>query len=571
MRRVVLVSVVFSLVLSLAAPTGAAFAVEEPSGEPPSSELVVADEALVDPQNETIQEPPVKVVEMPSLMNEVELEAAPELAAPSLPDVPVVIPTPPAEEPLPPQRKVFVTALQTTNALGFVELYNSDNKTQSVSSWRFIAEFTDDLPVCEVSLQGYVLPKTKVLLARKNMPLVENALVFDCGEPHRILRQLTLYDGEQVVERLVPPAGDQQLWARKNTTATYLTGQFLQDFKIGDIYTVTDGYWYIPPVEPSIRVLEVYVNPRTCIVPDASIECYDFIKVKNVSDDQPLDLGNYRIRSGYSNAAASASNTFYSSVVLAPGEVRTLTYDQQGDRLAITANDGTIWLEDSEGMVIYALGVTPYVGSDLSVNKGRSWAYNSDTGQWQWATPSPETEANNFTHIEPGKGTVGQPRELAPCGENQYRSEETNRCRTIATVSTLTPCKEGQYRSEETNRCRSIATAAAAALKPCGDGEFRNPETNRCKKIASSDDIALADCGEGRERNPLTNRCRNAVVAGALTDTLPFPVEKTAGTERFAGWWTLSIVMLLGVGYGMWEWREEITGHMSRVFGKLKR
>lgn len=422
-----------------------------------------------------------------------------------------------------------------------------------------MADFADELSPCDIALEGYILPKTKVLLARDGMPMVTNALTFTCGEASRVLTRLMLYDGDQIVERVTPPQTDDQIWVRKNTTSTYLTGTFAQDFKVDEKYTVTDGFWYIPPSAPSAQVLEIYVNPRTCVPPDDSIACYDYIKIKNTSEGGPLDLSNYRLRSGYSNSAASASNTTYSSVVLAPGEVRTLTQDQEGVPISFTANDGTVWFEDVEGVVLYSTDVPPYIGSDLTANKGRSWAYNSESGQWQWATPSPETEENNFTVIEAGKGSVSQPPELVPCGENQYRSEETNRCRTIAVASTLTPCRDGQYRSEETNRCRSLATAVASVLKPCADDQFRNPLTNRCKNIASADDIALADCGEGRERNPLTNRCRNVTSAGTLADTMPFPVEKIEeGTERFASWWVLGVVALAGASYGVWEWREEL-------------
>src|SRR5690606_36338964 len=130
------------------------------------------------------------------------------------------------------------------------------------------------------------------------------------------------------------------------------------------------------------------------------------------------------------------------------------------------ANDGTVWLEDVYGFEAYNLGVPPYIGSDLAAQSGRSWAYNASTGTWQWATPAPFEAQNNFTPVEAGKGSAKQERELVPCRSDQYRSEETNRCRNITSSNTLKPCKEGQYRSEETNRCRSIAVTAAGVLKP---------------------------------------------------------------------------------------------------------
>lgn len=538
MKRIALLSLVVALIVSLAAPMGAVFATDDVPIEPASSVEIIEPESTdtldVAP---TFSEAPVT----PESSQPISLKAT---------EPRIEMPPPPVEPPsLPPQRKVYVSAFQTTNALGFVELYNSDTKTQSINSWRFVADFGDGL-LCEVQLSGYILPKTKVLLLREGTLDDTNAFEFGCGEASRVLKSLTMHDGDQVIEKLEPPSTDDQIWARRNTTSTYTTGTFSQDF-IGDTdskfynsnnkeYTITDGYWYIPPPAPSAQILEVYVSPRSCIVPDDSATCYDYIKIKNTSDTEPLDLGNYRLRSGYSNSASSSSNTTYSSIVLEPDEVRTLTHDQYGARVSFTANDGTVWFEDVEGVITYPTNVPPYVGSNLAAQTGRSWAYNNRTGTWQWATPSPYKVDNDFTVPEPGKGSGAASRQLVPC-------------------------REGQYRSEETNRCRSIVSAAASVLKPCADDQFRNPATNRCKKIASSDDIALADCGEGRERNPATNRCRN--VKRSVPPAAGFAVEPIRDSASvFIGWWVLGGITLVAVGYAGWEWREEIGRVTRKVF-----
>jgi hypothetical protein len=105
----------------------------------------------------------------------------------------------------------------------------------------------------------------------------------------------------------------------------------------------------------------------------------------------------------------------------------------------------------------------------------------------------------------------------------------------------------------------------AGTLKPCADDQFRNPDTNRCKKIASDEDIALADCGEGRERNPETNRCRN-IVAVAPPEA-EFAVEPVADPQSvFIGWWIAGGAALIALGYGGWEWREEIGRLVRKVY-----
>ena len=153
---------------------------------------------------------------------------------------------------------------------------------------------------------------------------------------------------------------------------------------------------------------------------------------------------------------------------------------------------------------------------------------------------------------------------LTPCKAGQYRSPETNRCRNIdSSTSALAPCKPGQERNPDTNRCRSIV-GSNSSLVPCKEGQERNPETNRCRSIASQAS-ALKPCQEGWERNPDTNRCRK-VLGAAAEAALPFPVESVADTGRaFAAWWALGGIVMLGLVYGVWEWRYEIRRGLQRV------
>lgn len=474
--------------------------------------------------------------------------------------------TPPAPTYEPPKRDLVVTAFQTTNALAFVELYNGGSKTLNLSGWKILAQFYNDDLVCEIPIDGYVLPKSRVLMKQNELlPEAVNAHIYTCGGPSRVVSELSIYDESERVEQLIPPSGDTQIWRRRNVTATYLTGDFTKDFEVfvDSKHTITDGFWYLSPPDPELTILEVLVNPSSCVVPDNSPDCYDYIKVRN-DGTKPVDLADYRLRSGYINSQSSTSNTAYFSDILQPGETYTLQYDSSGERLSLTANDGTVWFEDVEGVVVYPTNVPPYIGSDLTSKKGLSWAFDPSDAAWKWAIPSPGMIGNRFLKIASKTNSELADDALGPCPVGQYRNPETNRCRKIETEPTLTPCKEGQYRSEETNRCRSIATAAASVLKPCADGQFRNPETNRCKKIASADDIALADCGEGRERNPMTNRCRNIMVSSVPeADFAIEPIKQTA--SALWGWWALGGVSLLAFGYAGWEWREEIVNILRKV------
>ena len=156
----------------------------------------------------------------------------------------------------------------------------------------------------------------------------------------------------------------------------------------------------------------------------------------------------------------------------------------------------------------------------------------------------------------------------SPCPVGQYRHPETRRCRKIEAEKTITPCKDGYYRSEETGRCRSIASAAAKTLKPCPEGQFRNSSTGRCKKIASTDDIAK-ECPEGFERNPQTKRCRKIKSANMPTvGSAAAEVKQVAGATW--GWWVFGGVSLLAVGYGVWQWRWEISQFVRKIRESIK-
>jgi hypothetical protein len=184
-------------------------------------------------------------------------------------------------------------------------------------------------------------------------------------------------------------------------------------------------------------------------------------------------------------------------------------------------------------------------------------------GAWQYTNqPTPAAE-NLVSIIEVRVDEETVPKQLAPCAANQYRSPETNRCRLLVTATaTLTPCKDGQYRSEETNRCRTIALAGGT-LTPCREDQYRSEETNRCRNFATAAK-ALTPCKDNQYRSEETNRCRT--IAATIPPPAAFAVEPIKDTGKvFVGWWALGGVMTLAAGYGVWEWRREITSGVRKL------
>ena len=255
-------------------------------------------------------------------------------------------------------------------------------------------------------------------------------------------------------------------------------------------------------------------------------------------------------------------------IELNPGEF--LTIKIKNTKLKLPKTKGKVYLLDEAGSEI---DVAEY----SSMPKGASWSSVDD--EWTRTFAITEGAANIFKEYpdcQSGyeRNVLGRcvkiviPPVESPCPVGQYRHLETRRCRKIEAAKIITPCKDGYYRSEETGRCRSIASAAAKTLKPCPEGQFRNSATGRCKKIASTDDIAK-ECPEGFERNPQTKRCRKIKSANMPTvGSAAAEVKQVAGATW--GWWVFGGMSLLAVGYGVWQWRWEISQFVRKIRESIK-
>ena len=255
-------------------------------------------------------------------------------------------------------------------------------------------------------------------------------------------------------------------------------------------------------------------------------------------------------------------------IELNPGEF--LTIKIKNTNLKLPKTKGKVYLLDEVGSKI---DVAEY----SSMPKGASWSSVDD--EWTRTFAITEGTANIFKeYLDCQSGyernalgrcvKIATPPVESPCPVGQYRHPETRRCRKNEAEKTITPCKDGYYRSEETGRCRSIVSAAAKTLKPCPEGQFRNSSTGRCKKIASTDDIAK-ECPEGFERNPQTKRCRKIKSASMPTvSSAAAEVKQVAGATW--GWWVFGGVSLLAVGYGVWQWRWEISQFVRKIRESIK-
>ena len=287
-----------------------------------------------------------------------------------------------------------------------------------------------------------------------------------------------------------------------------------------------------------------------------------FIEIINSGEKTVITTG-CKLTVGDSGVRENIGN-----IELKPGEF--LTIKIKNTKLKLPKTKGKVYLLDEAGSKIDAAEYS-------SMPKGASWSLVDD--EWIKTFAITEGAANIFKeypdcqsgHERNALGRcvkIAIPPVESPCPVGQYRHPETRRCRKIETAKTITPCKDGYYRSEETGRCRSIASAAAKTLKPCPEGQFRNSSTGRCKKIASTDDIAK-ECPEGFERNPQTKRCRKIKSASMpAVGSAAAEVKQVAGDTW--GWWVFGGVSLLAVGYGVWQWRWEISQFVRKIRESIK-
>ena len=348
----------------------------------------------------------------------------------------------------------------------------------------------------------------------------------------------------------------------KNNSTDFLSGKNLNNQEV------------VPYSRPSCKKSESI--PKPIPEPPKELNKCEGLKLSEIAsnvDEQFIEIINSGektvITTGCKLAVGDAGvRENIGDIELNPGEF--LTIKIKNTKLKLPKTKGKVYLLDEAGSKISSAEYE-------KLAKSSSWSLIDD--EWTQTFMITENSENIFKEYPDCQNgyernvlgrcvKIATPPVESPCPVGQYRHPETRRCRKIEAAKTITPCKDGYYRSEETGRCRSVASAAAKTLKPCPEGQFRNSATGRCKKIASTDDIAK-ECPEGFERNPQTKRCRKIKSANMPTvGSAATEVKQVAGATW--GWWVFGGVSLLAVGYGVWQWRWEISQFVRKIRESIK-
>jgi hypothetical protein len=127
------------------------------------------------------------------------------------------------------------------------------------------------------------------------------------------------------------------------------------------------------------------------------------------------------------------------------------------------------------------------------------------------------------------------------------------------------PCEEEKVLSEETGNCVKPTTVIE---NTCKEGYYRNPETGRCKKIAESTTTEEKTCKEGYYLNPLTNRCKKIVTNTGAEYPLQYQ-NSGQGTSSFIAFTAIIALIVLVIGFVLFEFRHEIKRKSGKVFHRL--
>ena len=453
----------------------------------------------------------------------------------------------------------------------YVEIYNPTNQNVNLAGWKI--EYyagSSAKPVGKIFKDEVILANGFLVLSNNKM--LASVIKFDNN------LGLAQNDGSVVLSRLDGSVADIVGWGNNSKSAgspikggVKIVWRCFIDENIIDSKFLSGKNLNNQEVEPYSRLSckKPESNPGSKL-PGELNKC-EGLKLNEIAsnvDEQFIEIINYGEKTVITTGCKltvgdSGVRENIGDIELNPGEF--LTIKIKNTNLKLPKTKGKVYLLDEAGSKISSAEYE-------KLAKSSSWSLIDD--EWMQTFMITENYENIFKeYLDCQNGyernalgkcvKIAIPPVESPCPVGQYRHPETRRCRKNEAVKAITPCKDGYYRSEETGRCRSIASAAAKTLKPCPEGQFRNSSTGRCKKIASTDDIAK-ECPEGFERNPQTKRCRKIKSASMPTvGSAAAEVKQVAGATW--GWWVFGGVSLLAVGYGVWQWRWEISQFVRKI------
>lgn len=489
------------------------------------------------------------------------------------------------------------------HSLRYVQLYNSSGSVVSLDDWRVSLEYAPSGQQTYATLAGNVAPGKYVTIANETTVPTATFTFIDTNptsDPIPTSVSLLAPASSNYLNEVATPSITSTTPRVTGTPATFYfarnisssTGNFLSTFTAfipsPTFGLISDGL-YVAPVSPSLQTIEIYPDAKACSPIETDPACMDYVKLLNTST-APIDLTQFRLRTGQYGSTSTNSNTAKLSGVLLPGHSESFS-------LNLSASGSWVWLEDAYGSMVYESSLQSYPSS--SGHEQQAWSMDNQ-GVWQWtAFATPGDTPNVFAPAVPVNQCSGViVNEIAAnvATEDQYIELfnpssvpmdlsgciiQTNRSTTNQYVFSNEALEPGAFRTvyiKDTNLTLTKTTSGTVyilssdgmseadsvyyenlaentswamvqgqwvqtyAITPmaenmwlqypaCESGYNRNLETGLCNKITVAGSLTTT-CGDGKQLNPDTNRCRSIVATTSLLTPCAPNQERNPETNR---------------------------------------
>jgi hypothetical protein len=286
------------------------------------------------------------------------------------------------------------------HSLRYVQVANTSDEVVPLEGWSLQVDWAGGSWAYPSVLSGLVEPNKKITIANESV-VPSATFVFRDDVVAAAPRLSTI--------RLIPPlvSGWNDVTAEVSgndvvgsvPALTYVTrnissstGLYLSSFTTfvpDDSFQLQSDELYMASIDTDLRVVEIYPRPNNCSPVEETPLCNEYIKLYN-SSSQPINLGQFRLRSGAAGQTSSTSNTTHLPTVLLPAK-SYVSYP-----IGLVDGGAWVWIEDIYGLTQYDSTVVSYPSA--SAHQNFAWSLNPNTTSWQWTQyPTPYNTDNVFS------------------------------------------------------------------------------------------------------------------------------------------------------------------------------
>ena len=323
---------------------------------------------------------------------------------------------------------------------------------------------------------------------------------------------ITLERNGEVIDSVCWTGKEECLKEFKSSTPTTLvrnneTGKFVHVEKYEPVYDEKSYY---------VEVDEEEIKPSQC----KGLEISEILSYyENSRDEQFIELYNSSSEQILMDGCKiKYKNKTYELKGILKAEEYYVYYPKEFSLTKNPTNVNVLELVDTDETIVYKIGYPNGQRRGTAYARIGYDGYGKEIWRVTYA-PTPG-EANNY-------------QEFKTCEAGKVINEATGNCVKVTSVGERI-CGEGQYLNILTGRCNKIKTTEE---KTCKEGYFLNPDTNRCRKITEN--------------------------KGADYSLEPENYEEKSS---FVALYAVIGVLILGLGYLVFEFRKEIRKLFCKVF-----